>query len=59
MAKDKEQLKQWLDDQAQEQYGEFGFATCNEDEQVEIVYGLVMTIMTTQSVYDGLFIIIV
>lgn len=52
MADDKEQLQQWLDEQAQEQYGEFGFATCSKDEQVEIVYGLVMTIMTAQSRND-------
>lgn len=49
MANDKEQLLQWLDEQAQEQYGEFGFATCNEDEQVDIIYSLVMSIMTAQT----------
>lgn len=48
MANDKEELLQWLDEQAQEQYGEFGFATCGEDEQVEIVYSLVMSIMTAK-----------
>ena len=49
MANDKEQLLQWLDEQAQEQYGEFGFATCSEDEQVDIIYSLVMSIMTAQT----------
>lgn len=49
MANDKQQLLQWLDEQAQEQYGEFGFATCSQDEQVEIVYSLVMSIMTAQT----------
>ena len=49
MANDKEQLLEWLDEQAQEQYGEFGFATCSEDEQVDIVYSLVMSIMTAQT----------
>jgi len=49
MASDKEQLQQWLDEQAQEQYGEFGFASCSEQEQVDIVYSLVMMIMTAQS----------
>ena len=48
MANDKEQLLQWLDEQAQDQYGEFGFTTCSEDEQVEIVYSLVMSIMTAK-----------
>jgi hypothetical protein len=43
MEKDKQELLEWLDLQAQEQYGEFGFATCNEDEQVEIVYNLIMS----------------
>lgn len=44
MSKDKQELLEWLDVQAQEQYGEFGFATCSEDEQVGIVYDLIMSI---------------
>ena len=44
MEKDKQELLEWLDVQAQEQYGEFGFATCSEEEQVGIVYDLIMSI---------------
>jgi hypothetical protein len=48
MANDKEELLQWLNEQAQDQYGEFGFGTCSEEDQVDIVYSLVMGIMSAQ-----------
>ena len=44
-----DELLALADEQAQEQYGEFGFASCSEQEQVDIVYSLVMMIMTAQS----------
>lgn len=48
MAGEQEELLLWLNKEAQERFGEFGFTTCNEEEQVEIVYSLVMGIMTAQ-----------
>lgn len=45
MEKDKQELLEWLNLQAEEQFGEFGFSSCQEVEQVEIVYALIMRIM--------------
>lgn len=35
----------WLDHQAQEQYGEFGFHSCSIEEQEELVYLLTESII--------------
>ena len=45
MEEQKKQIKEWLDTAAQENYGEFGFSTCSEEQQVEIVYQLVNSIL--------------
>ena len=31
-------MQELLDKIAQEQYGEFGFATCTDEQQIEILY---------------------
>lgn len=59
MAKEQEELLWWLNKEAEERFGEFGFTSCSEEEQVEIVYSLVMGIMTAQRWYEYPHIIIV
>ena len=50
MEEQKEQLQDWLDQQAMDLFGEFGFATCDEEQRIELVYHLVQGILHGQEV---------
>jgi len=47
MDQEKLELLGWLDKQAQDQYGEFGYSTCDTETQITILYDLVTDIMGT------------
>lgn len=48
MEEQKEQLQDWLDKQAMDLFGEFGFATCDEEQRIELIYHLVQGILHGQ-----------
>lgn len=45
MEKQMAQIKEWLDTQAEEIFGEFGFTTCSEDQQIYLISHLVNGIL--------------
>lgn len=49
LIKNRDQLLNWLDHKANEEYGEFGFTTCTEDQQVDIIYDLLSRNVYTKS----------
>lgn len=45
MEEQKAQIKEWLDATAEEMFGEFGFTTCDEDQQLTLISHLVNSIL--------------
>lgn len=45
MEEQKAQIKEWLDATAEEMFGEFGFASCDEDQRLTLISHLVNSIL--------------